>query len=336
MTVVVTGASGHVGANLVRTLIDKNRSVRALLHKHSKSLEGLDIDTVSGNICDLDSLRHAFSGAEVVYHLAARISISMDDWSLLETVNVCGTRNVIEACISCGVRRLVYFSSIHALAQEPLDTKVDESRPWAERNSLPYARSKALACKEILCGVARGLNAIILSPTAIVGPHDYQPSHFGEVLLSLACGRLPALVSSGFDWVDVRDVAEYAIRAEARAPIGAHYLLSGHWVSLPEVASIVANITDILAPRVILPLWLASIGTPIFTVFDRITKRRPLYTSGSIKALSSNHSISHDKATRELGYQPRPFRETIIDTLHWFEETDQLIQPLKLQPKESI
>jgi dihydroflavonol-4-reductase len=334
MITVVTGASGHVGANLVRALIDKGRPVRALVHEHSESLEELDIEIARGDVCDIDSLSRAFDSAEVVYHLAARISISMDDWPLLERVNVIGTRNVIEACMRGGVRRLIHFSSIHALVQEPLDVRVDESRPWAEFDSTPYAKSKALACKEVLRGLPRGLDAIILSPTAIVGPHDYQLSHFGEVLLSLACGKLPALVTSGFDWVDVRDVVECAIRAEEEAPAGTHYLLSGHWVSLREVAALVAEIAGVPAPRMVLPLWLTRLAVPISTAFSRLAGKRPLYTAGSIKALHSNHRISHDKATQDLGYQPRPFRETIIDTLRWFEESGRLRQPLLLQSEE--
>jgi dihydroflavonol-4-reductase len=334
MTTVVTGASGHVGVNLVRALIDKNRSVRALVHEHRQSLEGVDVDIVCGDVCDLDSLRCAFNGAEVVYHLAARISISMDDWPLLETVNVGGTRNVVEACITCGVRRLIYFGSIHALVQEPLDIPIDESRPLAENDCIPYSRSKALACKEVINGLTRGLDAIILIPTGIIGPHDYQLSHFGEVLLSLACGRLPALVNSGFDWVDVRDIVECAIRAEQHAPRGAHYLLSGHWVSLCEVASLVAEVTGIPAPRIVLPMLLARIGIPVFSALYRVSGRRPLYTRGSIESLSGNPRISHHRATHDLGYQPRPFWETIIDTLRWFEETGQLKQPLVLQSTE--
>ena len=330
MITVVTGASGHVGANLVYTLIDKNRPVRALVHEHRQSLDGLDIDTICGDVCDLDSLCRAFTGAEVVYHLAARVSISMDDWPLLEAVNVVGTKNVVEACIVCGVRRLVYFSSVEALKQELPDIPINESRPWVDHDSTPYARSKALASREVLQGIERGLDAIILSPTAIVGPNDYLLSHFGEVLLSLAQGKLPALVASGYDWVDVRDVVEYAIRAEDRAHKGTHYLLPGHWVSLGNVASLIAEITGVPAPRVVLPLWLARIGIPVFATLDRMTGRRPLYTSGSIKALRSGRKINFDKATRDLGYQPRPFQETIIDTLRWFEETGKLKQPLLL------
>jgi len=324
MAVVVTGASGHVGANLIRALIDKRQPVRALVHHHVEALQGVNVDIVPGNVCDLDSLCLAFNGAEVVYHLAARISILMDDWPLLEETNIIGTRNVVEACLECGVRRLVHFSSIHALKQAPKAPAIDESSAWADNDSIPYARSKALACKEVLSGYDRGLDAIILSPTAIIGPNDFQPSHFGEVLLSLARGKLPALVDSGYNWVDVRDVAEFAIRAADRAPGGSHYLLAGHWVSLREAASMVAEFTGIPAPRAVFPLWLARAGAPISTVFDRISGRRPLFTSVAIKALYSNRNISHEKATRELGYQPRPFRETIVDTLRWFEENGYL------------
>ena len=336
MTTVVTGASGHVGSNLIRTLINNNQPVRALFYEHKQPLNGLDVDIVCCDICDLDSLRDAFSGAEVVYHLATRISISMDDWPLLETINVTGTRNVVEACISCGIRRLVYFSSIHALVQEPLDIPVDESRPWAESDNIPYSKSKALASKEVINGITKGLDAIILTPTGIIGPNDYQLSYFGEVLLSLARGRLPALVDSGFNWVDVRDVVEFAIRAEKYARGGAHYLLSGHWVSLREVASLIAEITGIPPPRMVLPMWLARIGIPVFSVLYYLSGKRPLYTSGSMESLRGNPKINHDRATHDLSYQPRPFRETILDTLQWFHETGQLKQSFKMQSKELI
>ena len=330
MTTVVTGASGHVGVNLVGTLIDKKRRVRALIHEHRQSLVGMAIDTVIGDVCDLDSLCSAFTGAEIVYHLAAQVSLSKDDWPLLEAVNVVGTRNVVKACLICGVHRLVYFSSIEALEPEPLDIPINESRPWVDHNSAPYAWSKVLASREIFQGMTRGLNAIIISPTAIVGPNDYQLSKFGQVLLSLAHGNLPALVDSGYDWVDARDVAKYAIRAESQAYKGAHYLLAGHWVSLSDVASLVAEITGVPSPRLVLPLWVARIGVSVLNTLDRKNAKRPLYTSASIKALSNNNKVDCTKAICDLDYQPRPFRETIIDTLRWFEETGKLKQPLVL------
>lgn len=337
MTVVVTGATGHIGANLVRALITRGRPTRSLVHVNRQAIEGLDTEIVQGDICDQESLYRAFSGAEVVYHLAANISLMMDDWPQLEAVNVIGTRNVVEACLRCSVPRLVYFSSIHALVQEPLSAPVDESRPLVEsRRYPPYDRSKAAAEKEVRRGIEQGLDAVIINPTAIIGPHDYEPSYFWEALLAMANGKMPGLVTGGFDWVDVRDVVEGALRAEEQAPTGAKYLLSGHWVSICDIADMVANFTGVPAPRFVCPLWLARLGAPVVTAFNSLSEKWPLYTGVSMRALRSNRNISHQRATRELGYQPRPFRETLIDTLRWFEENGQLTRSPMLKSTESL
>jgi len=336
MTVVITGASGHVGANLVRALIDKGRPTRCLVHVNCRALDGLDAEIVPGDISDADSLCRAFDGADIVYHLAACISLSMSDWSVLERVNVLGTRNVVEACRRAGVRRLVHFSSIHALVQEPMSAPVDESRPTVtSRRYPPYDRSKAAAELEVRRGIEKGLDAVIIIPTAIIGPHDYQPSYFGEALLSLARRRLPALVTGGFDWVDVRDVVAGAMRAEETAPTGARYLLSGHWVSMRDIAAMVAGITGVPAIKTVLPLWLARIGAPFIQAASHLNGKRPLYTGVSLRALRSNRHISCERAVGDLGYKPRPFRETLADTLHWFEENGYLARPGNLQSGES-
>ena len=321
MKIAVTGASGHLGANMVRALMDDGRDVRALVHIDHRALDELDVEKVQCDICDPVSLRRAFSGVDTVYHLAGYISLYMNEQHKLELINVAGTRNVVNVCLQNGVRRLIYFSSIHALEQRPFDTPVNESRPLVTaRNCPPYDLSKASAELEIRKGIENGLNAIIVNPTAIIGPYDYRPSHFGDALLTLARGKFPALVNGGFDWVDARDVTAGAIQAEKKAPRGAKYLLSGHWKSVKELAELVEEITGIQTPRFVCPMWLAPIGTPFFTGFARATGKRPLYTSVSLKALCSNHSISHQKATDELGYHTRPFRDTIIDTMHWFKE----------------
>jgi len=319
--IVVTGASGHVGGNLVRALLKLGRPVRATLHQDKRALKGLDVEIVHCDVRDPKSLSKAFQGAEVVYHTAGYISLLMSDWSRLESINVFGTRNIVEACLACGVRRLIHFSSIHALCQEPLDSPIDENRSYADSHRYPpYDRSKAAGEKEVLKGIEKGLDAVILNPTGIIGPYDYRPSHTGQVILALARRTLPALVRGGFDWVDVRDVVQGALQAEKQAPTGARYILSGHWASAGDIAVEVARITGVRPPRFTAPLWLAEIGAPFITVYGRLTKTRPLYTAVSLKALKSNPNISHVKATQELDYQPRPFQETIRDTVHWFRE----------------
>jgi dihydroflavonol-4-reductase len=335
--IVVTGAAGHAGANLVRALVAQGRPVRALVHLDRKALEGLDVEVVKGDICDLDSLLKAFEGAEVVYHLAACIAIGNEPWSLLEAVNITGTRNVVEACLRCGVRRLVHFSSIHTLVDTTNDSPVDESKPLVASRRYPaYDRSKAAAEREVYKGIEKGLDAIIISPTAIIGPHDYRPSHLGDALIRMANGRLPALVSGGFDWVDVRDVVQGAMRAEEIAPTGAKYILSGHWLSLRQLAKMTEELTGVKAPGPVCPMWLARVGAPFVTAFDLLARRRPLYTSVSLQALRGHRHISRRKATKELDYQPRPFSQTLSDTLKWFEAAGKLEHPLKGEKAEAI
>jgi dihydroflavonol-4-reductase len=337
MTVVVTGAAGHIGAAVVRALLARGRPVRAMVHRDQRALEGLNIETVQGDVRDEPSLRRAFHGAEVVYHVAGYVSILMNEWPQLEAVNVLGTRNVVEACLGCGVRRLVHFSSIHALEQTPLDVPVDEARPLVDsQRGAPYNRSKAEAEKEVRKGVERELDAVIVNPTAVVGPYDYRMSHMGRVLLAFARGALPALITGGYDWVDVRDVAEGAVLAEERGARGSRYLLSGHWVSVPDLAAAVGAVTGARVPRLVFPLGVAKLGVPFAAAFGRLDGSRPLFTRLALDALGGNRRISHARATEELGYTPRPFQETLRDTFRWFQEAGYLSQSLILRSPDIL
>ena len=275
MIAAVTGASGHVGGVLVRALLERGHRVRVLVRGEAPSLDGLDVERAPGDLRDGASLARAFTGADVVVHAAAHISLLRTDTRHVEEVNVAGTAAVLAACRSAGVGRLVHFSSIHALEQRPLDRPVDEDRPACDehpaRGLPPYDRSKAAGERLVREAAAAGLAAVILYPTGIVGPYDFKPSLFGRVLRALALGRLPALIDGGFDWVDVRDVAAAAVKAAERLldggerPAGGRdadgagrYLLPGRWASLAEVAAMV----DGPHRRARAPLGGAALGRP--------------------------------------------------------------------------
>jgi len=321
MLTVITGASGHIGINLIENLKAVNRRIRAVTHKNNSVLAGLGTELVAADVLDPDSLIRAFKGAEVVYHLAAHISILMDEWEQCRKLNIEGTRNVINACRQVGVKRLVHFSSIHALSQHPLDAVLDESRQFVKSNRCPpYDRSKAEAEKMVRQAIDNGMNAIIINPTGILGPNDYQPSLFGEALINMATGKYPILISGGFDWVDVRDVVEGAIRAEQQSPPGAAYLLSGHYVSVRDMAKMAAGILGKRSTQLICPMGPARLCAPAVTAVAKMIGRRPLFTSASLNALVCNQNISHARAAQELGYNPRPIEVTLKDTLTWFKE----------------
>jgi dihydroflavonol-4-reductase len=320
---VITGSTGLVGSNLVRSLLAQNRPARAIIHRAQRALDGLNIETVRADINDPSSLDRAFAGAEIVYHLASAISIRSDTWDELQRINVIGTRNVIDACLRNNVRRLIYFSSIHARQQHPLDQLLDEDRPLVSGDHVPpYERSKAAAEIEIRRGIDRGLDAVIILPTAILGPYDFQPSYIGEAIQLLASGRIPALVHGGYDFVDVRDVAEGTIRAAETAPTGSRYILSGHWHSVSEIAAMIGSITGKHMRPIILPIELAQAVQPIIGGLALLNGSQPLYTKAMLNALRSNRCVSHARASRDLGYSPRPLIDTIQDTLAWFEQNN--------------
>jgi len=317
--IVITGASGLVGGNLVRAMLAQGRSVSALVHQDRRALEGLDIETANADLTDPASLEHAFRGAQVVYHLASSISIRMDDWDALQRINVDGTRNVVDACLRCGVEKLVYFSSIHAYQQEPFDLPLDEDRPLLTGDGIPpYVRSKAAAESIARRAPECGLATLIVIPSAILGPFDFRPSYLGQALQLLAQGRIPALVRGGYDWVDVRDVVAGAMQVERLGRSGARYILSGHWRSLREVAEAAAQVSGTPAPGFTVPIWLAETFQPLMAKLAQINGSQPLYTRTMLDAMRSNRNISHARASRDLGYAPRPFEETLTDTLNWF------------------
>jgi dihydroflavonol-4-reductase len=322
MRIAVTGATGHIGANLVRALVLRGDQVRALVHDDERALDGLGVEKVNVDIRDLAGLERAFAGCDQVFHLAARISIAPGDGDEVHAVNVEGTRNVVEACLRQKVKRLIHFSSIHALSPEPRDAAVDETRPLAKESWLPYDRSKAAGELEIQRGIARGLDAVTVNPTAVLGPHDYKPSPMGTVLLDLYHRRLPALLDGGFDWVDVRDVVSGALAAAEKGRTGERYLLSGQRRTISELAKTVEEVTGSRPPMFVSPMWLARASAPFAAGFARLLGKPPRLTAESLHALRNHQLVSHDKAVRELGYSARPLKETVSAAFDWFKQAN--------------
>jgi dihydroflavonol-4-reductase len=320
MDVAVTGAVGHVGANLVRALLAQGRTVRVLVHSDKRGVDGLPVEVVEGSVLDPESLRRFCTGVEVVYHCAAHISIVGAEGGAVERTNVQGPTNMVQACLDAGVRRLVHFSSIHAFNSDPVDQVIDETRALATDAPAAYDRSKANGQLAVLAGVKRGLDAVIVNPCAVLGPYDFRVSRMGEVLLDLYHDRLPSLVDGGYNWVDARDVVAGALAAEKKGRTGEVYLLAGHWVHIRDLAALVTELTGRKTPRLALPLplvWPAALAT---LWWARLNKKVPKFTPLALRALHMHRLISHAKATAELGYEPRPLQDTVRDTLAWFEQ----------------
>ena len=322
-TILVTGATGHIGNVLVRKLVEKGESVRALIlpGEDASHLNGLAIEKVIGDVLDTRVLSESFQGIRWVFHLAGIISIMPGENAFLRRVNVEGTINVLKAAMNAGVDRLVYTSSIHALARIPHGSMVDENVPFDPENPYGvYDQSKAEATLHVMQAAQNGLNAVIACPTGVIGPYDFRQSMMGSVIFSAALRKLTPYVDGAYDFVDVRDVADGLIAAAEKGKRGASYILSGQRISVRYLLETVREVTGYGFARFKVPLPLAQFAAHFTPMYYRISRTNPRFTPYSLEVLQSNSVISHAKATRELGYQPRPLFESIRDAIDWFVE----------------
>ncbi len=320
---VVTGATGHIGNVLVRELTAEGEKVRVVIpaQEDVSPLEGLKVELVEGDVRNIDSLIRAFKGCDIAYHLAGIISIVPGKRNLMHQVNVEGARNVVEACLSTGIKRLVYASSIHAIAEPPHGTAIDETLPFdPDRTIGDYGKSKALAAREVLKGTEKGLNAVIMCPTGVIGPYDYKVSEMGQLIRDFLEKKIKARIDGSYDFVDVRDVAKGHILARQKGQAGQTYILSGERITVTDLLSTLEEITGVKAPSLKIPRRLVRAVAVLASPYYRLTKARPLFTAYSIDVLASNSLVNSEKARRELGYRSRPVKESIQDAIEWFKE----------------
>lgn len=323
---LVTGATGHIGNVLIRQLLERGEKVRALVLPNDTlvPLEGLDVEIVHGNVLDPASLEAALQGIDVVYHLAAIITIMPGKNDLVQRINVEGTRNMLAAAKKVGVRRLVYTSSIHAIQRVPHGVTIDETLPFDPNNPYgAYDTSKAQASLLVQEAAKDGLDAVLVCPTGVIGPYDFRVSLMGAGILRYWDSPEVQYFDGGYDYVDVRDVAAGMIAAAEKGRTGESYLLSGGYLTNQELMELGRKITGRNFPTRVLPLGLVNFLTKIMPLYYRLSGKSPQLTPYAVEVLHSNAQISHAKATRELGYQPRTLEESLTDTLHWFRDNRQ-------------
>jgi dihydroflavonol-4-reductase len=326
--IVVTGATGHIGNVLVRELISRRQPIRTLVLPNDdlRPLYGLNTDIVYGDVTNLQSLISAFNGVDLVFHLAGIVTIMPSMKKVLERVNIGGVRNVVVACRTSGVRRLVYTSSVHAIAEPTHGTVIDETQPFDPDRVLgDYARSKARATLLLLDKVRKGgLDAVICCPTGVIGPWDYGISNIGQLILDFASGYLKSYVKGAYDFVDVRDVVRGLILAAEKGQTGRHYIFSGAQVQVPELMEELERNIGYPAPTYEIPVAIARAAGMLASVYYRLIRRKPVFTAYSIDVLRSNSQVSSARAHEELDFTTRPWQESIRDHIEWFRTENML------------
>ena len=324
MTVLVTGGTGFVGSAVIRALIERGERVRAMVRAGSTPtlLDGLNVERIHGDLDEPESLKRAVQDCSAVFHVAADYRLWVPKPEQIYRTNVDGTKSLMLAAGEAGVKRIVYTSSVATLGLTGDSRPADEETPSALSDMVGhYKRSKYLAEQAVQTLVAdKGLPAVIVNPSAPVGPRDIKPTPTGRLVLDLAKGSLPAYVDTGLNVVHVDDVAAGHLLAFDRGRVGERYILGGENLRLGEIAEAVAELAGVKPPKLKLPIGLLMPVAYTIEAVWRLAGRtsEPFITVDGLRMARKLMFFSSDKAKRDLGYQPRPATEAFKDAITWF------------------
>jgi dihydroflavonol-4-reductase len=319
--VLITGASGFVGAAVLRALAGRGLKLRALARASSPlaNLEGVDCEIAIGDITDPAAMARAMGGVRWLFHVAADYRLWARDPGQIRRANLEGTRAVMQAALAAGVERVVHTSSVATLrpgAGQP----ADESAALEEAQAIGAYKASKVAAERLVEAMVRdeGLPAVIVNPSTPIGPGDVKPTPTGRIVIEAASGRIPAFVDTGLNLVHVDDVARGHLLAIEKGVVGERYILGGQDASLRELLAAIAKLTDRRAPTLSLP------RAPLYPLawvaegFAQVTGAAPFVSRDALAMAAHHMFFTSAKAQSALGYQARPYREALADALAWF------------------
>ncbi len=326
----VTGGVGLLGSNLVRLLVDRGYKVRALvlpaeMDRVPVQFPGIPVDIVSGDLRDVSAFAHTLCGVDVVFHTAAYYRDYLKGgrhWDTLYSVNVEGTRNLLEATYRAGVRRFVHASSI-AVLEGKRSAPIDETMLRSERGGDPYYRSKILADREIIgfLGQHPEMAAVMVLPGWMHGPGDAAPTPAGQSVLDFLNGRIPGILPGAFSIVDVRDVAQAMLLAALKGRSGERYLVAGSAVTSAEYLALLAKIAGVKIPRRRIPRSALYAVAALSECRAKLTHKPVSLSLAAMRLLDQRLDqlqFDHTKSKMELGLDFRPIESALRDEIAWF------------------
>lgn len=337
---IVTGGYGHLGNTVIKELLKRGKDVRALVLPSDNPipLEGLNVRTVKGNVCDITSLEPLFATDKprdvIVIHTAGIVTIASKFQQIVYDVNVTGTKNIIAQCLKHKVKKLVHVSSVHAIPEIADRAVIKEIEKFHQDDVTGlYAKTKAEATQAVLDSVKDGLDAVVVNPSGIIGPNDYGHGHITQLIMDYLDGRLTSGIDGGYDFVDVRDVADGIIAATQKGRSGECYILSGGFHSIRELLSILHDVSGKHRIRSFLPIWFVKLTAPMAEFYYKLLKQPPLFTKYSLYTLASNSNFSNEKAVSELGFTTIEFSKTLKDTVDWLYQNKRVKSKIKMPEK---
>ncbi len=332
MKSLVTGANGFLGSAVVRCLIRAGHQVRVMVRPDSdrQNLDGLNIQEVHGDLTQADSFAPALQGCDILFHVAADYRLWVPDPNRMYAVNVAGTRRLMQAALSAGIRRIVYTSSVATLGLNSNGRPADEQTPVGLNDMIGhYKRSKFMAEQAVQrMADEQNLPVVIVNPSTPVGPRDIKPTPTGRMVLDAATGRMPAYVDTGLNIVHVDDVARGHLLALDHGRIGRRYVLGGQDMTLREIFARISEISGRKPPTIRLP---HNLILPVAHVMEAWAKARgsgePRVTVDGVRLAKKKMFFSSARAERELNYTHRPVTQAFADAIDWFRANGRLTCP---------
>jgi dihydroflavonol-4-reductase len=322
---LITGATGHLGLNIVYQLSRSNHDIHAFVLPNDPLKYKLPstVKITEGNITKKSHLHYFFNidniNKATIIHCAGIVSTYSRYDALTYEVNVIGTQNIIDLCIQYRVRKLIYISSVHALKVLKKGLMMTEKDLVIPKMIVGYyGKSKAEATLRVLKAVKdHRLNAVVVYPSGIVGGHDYALGHMTHLIQNICQKKMNIWMRGGFDFVDVKDVAKGIMQCGQTSISGEGYILSNRYVSFKEMFTLIDQKMNHQRCRPFIPLWIIWMVLPCVNLVDKLLKRKPLLTPYALYTIHSNASFSKQKAMETFGYQTRDFKKTIDDTVQW-------------------
>jgi dihydroflavonol-4-reductase len=330
LKILVTGANGFIGSNLVRTLLGRNENIRAFIKPGTPetSLDGLDIEKVYGDICDVASLERAISGCTEVYHLAAYNKLWARDPSIFSHVNFEGTENVLRVALLKNVRKVVHTSTCDFIGMKRRRAAregTEEDFPAHEGELLgPYTLSKWRAERATLAYAANGLDCVIVNPTIPIGSYDIGPTEPGRLISDFLSGNLHFFVNRRMNFVDVKDCATGHVLAMEKGRSGERYILGGHNMELAEFLAELGQVAGVRGSGVRLPYALGYGGTWIINLWSGLTGKEPRASLEAVRLIRHSFAFSSRKAEQELGYRPADIGDALRRAVEWYRRATHL------------
>ena len=316
-TISITGGTGHLGINLIKALLDQEYLVKALIRHTSFPLIHPNLTWIKGDLKNLEALSNLTGNSDAIIHCASAISLGEMTHDSIYEVNVTGTQNLLKACLDKAIR-FIYISSSTA-TEDPIKNEVfDEIRPYRSDKTFYYAWTKAQSEIQVLEKIKKNnLDALIIRPTAIVGPEDPGPSRFGRTILDLHRGKLPFITDGGYNMVDVRDLSQTIINSISKGKKGSIYLTGGQYISLQELARIACptKIPSVLSLDLLIKLL------PVIKFYEMFFKLKWPINKESLTTLKyAPKKMNCSKAIKELGHTNRVTQNSVEDLITWFNE----------------